>query len=401
MLRVNVGAGKEDPKQMSEPSEIENDPTKLSFNSDPGASRSTWIAAAILVLLFAWMGSGFVLPSEQPTAQQDTLQPKTPSVMVRDSEAERITLTFSAEGQALPDRDTSIRAEASGNVVELLVRKGQMVSAGDLIARLSSTRAEADLARAQEELARAQRQYDNAQELQERGVGTVDRVSEARASLAAATSQVTQAEEALENLTIVAPFDGRIETLTLDSGEFISAGEEVGRIVDNRPLTVAIQVPQQALNRIKDGQTANVRFITGEQREGVVTFVGTSASASTRTFLAEIEVPNEDRAIPAGISAEIEIPTAEAQAHFIEPSIVSLSPQGEIGVKTVEDGIVRFHPIEVVKAELAGVWVKGLPGTARIITIGQGFVRAGEEVTPQIAEPGGIGTPGNTIEPSE
>ena len=257
-----------------------------------------------------------------------------------------------------------------------------MVSAGDLIARLSSTRAEADLAGAQEELVRAQRQYDNAQELQERGVGTIDRVSEARAVLAAATSQVTQAEEALENLTIVAPFDGRIETLTLDSGEFISAGEEVGRIVDNRPLTVAIQVPQQALNRIKDGQTANVRFITGEQREGVVTFVGTSAAASTRTFLAEIEVPNDDRAIPAGISAEIEIPTAEAQAHFIEASIVSLNPQGEIGVKTVEDGIVRFHPIEVVKAELAGVWVKGLPDTARIITIGQGFVRAGEEVNP-------------------
>ena len=329
------------------------------------------------------------------------MQPKTPSVMVRDSEAERITLTFSAEGQALPDRDTSIRAEASGNVVELLVRKGEMVSAGDLIARLSSTRAEADLAGAQEELVRAQRQYDNAQELQERGVGTIDRVSEARAVLAAATSQVTQAEEALENLTIVAPFDGRIETLTLDSGEFISAGEEVGRIVDNRPLTVAIQVPQQALNRIKDGQTANVRFITGEQREGVVTFVGTSAAASTRTFLAEIEVPNDDRAIPAGISAEIEIPTAEAQAHFIEASIVSLNPQGEIGVKTVEDGIVRFHPIEVVKAELAGVWVKGLPDTARIITIGQGFVRAGEEVNPQIAEPGGIGTSGNTIEPSE
>ena len=69
---------------MSEPSEIESDPTKLSFNSDPGASRSTWIAAAILVLLVAWMGSGFVLPSEQQTAQQDTLQPKTPSVMVRD-----------------------------------------------------------------------------------------------------------------------------------------------------------------------------------------------------------------------------------------------------------------------------------------------------------------------------
>lgn len=208
---------------MTERSKTEGDTPELDFSSDPGASRSIWIAAAILVLLVAWMGSGFVLPSEQETSRQDTPEPKTPSVMVRDSEAELVTLTFSAEGQALPDRDTSIRAEASGNVVELLARMGEMVSAGKMIARLSSTRAEADLARAEEELVRAQRQFDNAQELQERGVATADLVFEARAARAAATSQVTQAEEALENLAIVAPFDGRIETLTLNRGEFISA----------------------------------------------------------------------------------------------------------------------------------------------------------------------------------
>lgn len=386
MWRSNTRSGRLDPKQMTERSEIAGEAPGLNFRSDPGASRSTWIAAAVLVALLAWMGSGFLLPSPPETVRPETPEPQAPSVMVRDSTAELVTLTFSAEGQALADRDTSLRAEAPGNVVELSARKGEMVEAGDLIARLSSTRAQADLSRAEEELARARRQFDNAQQLLERGVGTADRVSEARAALAAVESQVTAAEQALEDLAIFAPFDGRIETLTLASGEFVSAGEEIGRIVDHRPLTVAIQVPQQALNRIRDGQSATVRFITGQTREGVVTFVGTSAAAATRTFLAEIEVPNEDGAIPAGVSAEIEIPTGEARAHFVEASIVSLSPQGELGVKTVEDGTVRFHPVEIVKAELEGVWARGLPDRAQIITIGQGFVRAGEEVNAQPAE---------------
>ncbi|APE45949.1 efflux transporter periplasmic adaptor subunit (plasmid) [Sulfitobacter alexandrii] len=361
-------------------------PRPLDFKTDRGASRSVWIAAAILAALVLWMGSGFILPSETEAPQQQVADKELASVLVRTSQAEQVTLTFQAEGQAQPDRDTALRAEATGDIVEVLADKGENVEAGQLIARLSSTRAEADLSRAAEERARAQREIDNAEQLLERGVGTADRVAEARAALASAEAQVIAAEQALEDLNILAPFPGRIETLTLDVGEFVSAGEEVGRIVDNQPLTVAIQVPQQSLRQIQNGQPAEVTFITGETRQGEVTFVGTSAAAETRTFLAEIEVANEDGAIPAGVSAEILIPTGQTMAHFVSPSIVSLNADGEIGVKTVEDGTVRFYPIQIVKAELQGVWATGLPDTAQIITIGQGFVQAGEQVRAQTSD---------------
>lgn len=364
----------------------------LSFESDKGASRSTWIAAGILVAIVAWMGSGYVLPSEEEASPEAAAEPPASvAVAVRTSTAKAVTLFFQAEGQAQPDRDTAIRVETSGDVAEVLVNKGDDVSQGEIIARLADNRAQADLNRAQEERDRAQREFDNATELLERGVGTQDRVSQAQATLAAAKAAVTAAEDALDSTNVVAPFDGRIETLTLDAGEYVSAGSDVGRIVDNRPLTVTLQVPQQALGRIRNGQMASVSFITGESREGRVTFVGTSASAETRTFLAEIEVPNQDGAIPAGISAEIRIPTGERQAHFISPSVVSLSPDGITGVKTVEDGAVVFHEIEVVRAEVDGIWVTGLPDEAQIITIGQGFVRDGEtvEARPELTpEPG-------------
>lgn len=363
------------------------DRAELTFEDDKGASRSTWIAATLVIAIVGWMGSGFVLPSEDaeaPRASETKIAPV--AVAVETSFTEPVTLYFQAEGQALPDRDTSIRAEASGDVAEVLVKKGEDVSDGAVIARLSSTRAEADLARAREELARAQREFDNASQLLERGAATSDRVSQARATLAAAEASVAAARETMEALEIRAPFAGRIETLTLDAGEFVQAGADVGRVVDNRPLTVAFQVPQQALRRIERGQVATVSFITGEEREGTVSFVGTAANAETRTFLTEITVQNEDRAIPAGISARIRIPTGTAKAHFVQASTVSLSPQGRPGVKTVnDDDTVVFYPIEVVRAEVDGVWVTGLPETSRIITVGQGFVNAGETVRPSPA----------------
>lgn len=362
-------------------------PEPLRFTSDKGASRSTWFAALLVLAIVGWMGSGFIIPSEDTDPVVEREEPKPVAVAVATSVAETVTQFYQAEGQALPDRDTMMRAETSGDIAEVLVSKGQDVSAGDVIARFDPTGNEADANRAAEELARAQREFDNAVQLLDRGVATADRVSQARATLASAEAQVTAVEQAADALTITAPFDGRVETLNLDEGEYVSAGTEVGRLVDITPLTVAIQVPQQSLTRLTVGQPATVRFITGEEHEGVVTFVGTSAASETRTFLAEVEVENADRAIPAGISAEIVIPTGEVTAHFLSPSIVSLNTQGSLGVKTVDnDDVVAFYPISVVKAQIDGIWVTGLPDTADVITVGQGFVNEGEVVAPSPEE---------------
>lgn len=356
------------------------EPHALTFQDDKGARRSFWIALILLVAVVVWMGSGFVAPAPNNDPVASASEPLPVKVAIQPSAAKPVTLLFTAEGQARPDRDTALRAEASGNVEEVLAEKGTDVETGDVIARLSTDRATADLTRAEEELSRAQREFDNASELLDRGVATSDRVSQARVALANAQAQVTAAQDALQNNVILAPFAGRIEQLTLDAGEFVSVGSEVGRIVDIHPLTVELQVPQQTLRRIESGQEAEVSFITGETRAGRVSFVGTSASAATRTFLAEIEIDNADGAIPAGVSARISIPTGTSMAHFVPLSVISLDPGGHLGVKTVLDDKAKFYPVEVVRAEVDGIWISGLPEEVDLIVVGQGYVRDGEAV---------------------
>jgi multidrug efflux system membrane fusion protein len=352
------------------------EPQRLTFTSDKGASRSTWFAALLVLIIVGWMGSGFIFPSEDIDPVIAREDPKPVAVAVTTSVAETVTQFYQAEGQALPDRDTMMRAETSGDIAEVLVTKGQDVAEGDVIARFNATNNQADAARVSQE------------SLLQRGVATADRVADARAALVAVQAQVTAIEQAAKSLTITAPFAGRVETLNVDEGEFVSAGTEVGRLVDITPLTVAIQVPQQSLTRLSVGQPATVRFITGEERKGLVTFVGTSAASETRTFLAEIEVENADSAIPAGISAEVSIPTGEATAHFLSPSIVSLNTEGALGVKTVNgDNAVEFFRIQVVKAQIDGIWVTGLPESVDVITVGQGFVSLAETVSPRAGEP--------------
>ena len=360
-------------------------PQPLDFNHERGASRSKWVATALVLAIVGWMGSGYIIPSDdvEEDAPKDTVV-KITSVAVITSTSETVTRNFVAEGQALPDRKTDLRAEATGQIKEVLVEKGDTVTDGQVIARFDVAQNEADLSRAAQELSRAQREYDNAETLVNRGVATNDRLVDARTALASAQASVTAAQKALDYGEISAPFAGRIEALNLNAGEFVSAGSSVGHVVDNTPLTVTIQVPQQSLRDVKAGQTADVAFITGEEVQGTVVFVGSSADDATRTFLAEITVENADGAVPAGVSAEIRIPIGEVTAHFISPAILSLNTDGALGIKTVDaDNTVVFAPIKIETAQTDGIWVSGLPNTASIITIGQGYVNDGDVVNPQ------------------
>ena len=360
----------------------------LSFDNDRGSNRSRWVAGGLAVAIIGWMGSGFLLPSEEPTqTAKAPVSPRTISVAVRPSVAEPVEQIFIAEGQALPDRDTAVRAEVSGQISEVLVEMGDDLESGQVIARFDIAARQADLSQAEQERDRAQREFDNASALVERGVATVDRVAQARATLAAAEASVSAAEEAIGNTEIRAPFAGRLESLDVNVGEIVSTGTEVGRIVDNTPLNISIQIPQQSLRDIKVGQSAEVAFITGETSTGEVRFVATSADAETRTFMARIEVANADGAIPAGISAQLRIPTGEQTAHFVSPAILSLDTDGTLGIKTVNaDNVVEFHRIGIVRAQTDGIWVSGLPDETQIISIGQGFVNDGETVDPQPEE---------------
>lgn len=359
-------------------------PERLEFADDPGASHSTWIAAALVLLLAGWFLSGMVWPSEDPDGSQEHREQTPISVAVMDSTAEMITQYFVAEGQAVADRDTTVRAEISGDVLDVAFEKGDLVAAGAVIGRFDPGHRVAELARARAEVERAARESANAETLLQSGTGTADRAAEARADLAAAEAQLAAAEQAIEDTIIHAPFDGRIEDLFIDPGEFFTAGAEVARVVDAVPLTVRARIPQQSLRRLSEGQTATVGFITGEIREGTVRFVGASADPATRTFLLEIEIDNDDRAIPAGISAEIRIATGQAAAHFVSPAILSLDEDGTLGLKTAdENDTVRFYAVSILRAESDGVWISGLPDQVRIITVGQGFVRPDDRVDPR------------------
>jgi multidrug efflux system membrane fusion protein len=140
-------------------------------------------------------------------------------------------------------------------------------------------------------------------------------------------------------------------------------------------------VAEAEVGRLAVGMPGKARLITGQTVTGKLRYVGSRADPATRTFEVELEVANPDGRFAAGVSAELSIVHERAQAHRVPASLLSLDDDGVLGVKAVDDdNRVVFHPVDLVRAEADAVWLGGLPERLRLITVGQGFVRAGDAV---------------------
>lgn len=349
-------------------------------------NKSYFIASGLTIALVVWMLSGQLAGDPgQPVpaaAEKETPSAAAMTVQVREQTAEPVVRELILQGQTQPDRSVTVRAEIDGKVAELVAERGQRVEQGDVVLRLAPEDRPARLKQAQALLRQRESDYAALQKMEKKGFQAQSQVDQAISDLETARAELERIQLEIERTTVRAPFAGILNERQVEVGDYVASNTELFTIVDNDPMIVRGQLPQQAIGQVETGGEGKVKLITGEQAEGKIRYISATASPTTRTFPLELEIPNADGSIAAGISAEIRLPLETVATHFISPALLSLNAAGDLGVITVDDSnTVEFHPVSIVRAGADGIWVSGLPETARIITAGQGFVQAGEHVT--------------------
>lgn len=346
--------------------------------------KSYLIALAVAVLLVGWMLSGLIGGQSESTQTSDT-QKNTQALMdvqVMTIQAESVQRYLEAQGESQAEQDVELRAETSGRVVEVLAAEGDQVVAGDVVVRLDQGDRAAREAEAKARVAQREADFAAAQRLQQDGFQSSIAVSEARAALESARAQLAVIEKEIRDTRIRAPIAARVEARAAEVGDYLAVGEEVARLIDTDPLIVVANIAQQDVRSVMLGREVEIALATGDQLTGTIRYISSAADEGSRTFRVEAAAPNSN-GLPAGVSATVRIPLESIDAHFLSPAWLSLEDNGQVGVKSVNaEGIVVFHPVEIVRTERDGMWVSGLPSQLRMITVGQGFVRAGEQVNP-------------------
>jgi membrane fusion protein, multidrug efflux system len=344
-------------------------------------NRPWWVAVAILVLAIGWMASGAIGPAEEPpaTAQADR-EERIPEVQVREQPAETIMQYVRVHGRTEPARAVELRAETRGRVVAIEAARGERMKAGDLLVRLDERDRQARLAEARALVRQREAEFEGRQRLGGEGFVSEVQQAEAEAQLEQARAELRRAELDLEYMRIRAPFDGEIQDRAVEVGDFVDPGDVVLSFVDTGTLIASASVAEQDIALVESGQPGRALLITGDSVSGQVRYIAPVADPATRTFAVELEFDNRERRLPAGVTAELELPVGELRAQRVSPALLTLDEDGTLGIKLVRDGRVVFVPAEIVHSSPNGVWLAGLPEMATIITVGQGFVQEGQSV---------------------
>jgi multidrug efflux system membrane fusion protein len=289
--------------------------------------------------------------------------------------------TIRLSGITAADKRAALAARADGVINGLTLVKGGKVAAGDVVMTLEGPETEAQEKIAEIALAQKESDLERAERLFAGGNVPEIEVTNARSAREAAAAELARARATVDKQRLTAPFDGIVDTLDVELGEWVQTGTPVATILALDPIIVLAEVSELDLASVSVGAKATVRLVTGVELEGMVRLVAREASAQTRTFPVEIALPNPDLALSAGMTAEVFLSAASVRAVEVPRSVITLSDKGELGLRVVgEDSIAAFAPVTIIDDTPEGLVVTGVPEGKRIITAGQDLVRDGDTV---------------------
>lgn len=347
--------------------------------------RSWFYSGGIAVLIMVWLASGVFGDDE---TQVDDVQANAAGVAapqsrvrVRTQKAEEIVRTIAVNGKTAPARVVELSAETDGRVEFIGAERGANVERGGTIVMLDERDRNARLTQARATVKQREVEYEGRLKLQSESYVSEAQLQEAIAQLEAARTELRRAELDLEYMAVRAPFDGALLSRVVEIGDFLKRGDPIATFVDNRTIIVAANVSEFDARHVAVGESAEARLATGEKVRGTIRYVAPVADEATRTFAVELEIDNQAGQLRAGGTAELFIPAETVFAHRVSPSLLTLDDAGNVGIKIINsDGAVEFVVADIALSTNSGIWLAGLPETATIITVGQGFVTSGAVV---------------------
>jgi RND family efflux transporter MFP subunit len=354
------------------------------LSNDTGRTLQRAALAVAIVLLLAFLIVHFTkshtergLTHETQTAA--TLLPAVDVVVVRNAKgAGSLTLP----GETAAWYESTIYARVSGYVAKWYVDIGDQVKSGQLLALIDTPELDAELlaAKAKLQVSLAQvkvKQADAAfatstyarwrdspkgvvseQEREDKKAGD----SSALAQLEAARAQVNFDQADVDRLTafeqfkrVTAPYAGTIVERRIDIGNLVTAGSSnsttsLYRMAQDDPIRVFVDVPQSAapdLMRVGVPAKISTNDLSGQTIAGRITRTSDAIDPKARTFRAELDIPNPDRRLVAGLYVQVEFQLQNSGMSQVPAAALVFSAGGPKVALVTSDGTVRFHPVTI------------------------------------------------------
>jgi RND family efflux transporter MFP subunit len=311
----------------------------------------------------------------------------------------QVTLTFKSAGYL--DYIQQVRG-ADGRMRSL--QEGDRVAKGALIARVRQNDYSAKLDEANAQLAQAQAESEHAQAVFARTTALYSTQSATEPDLDTATAQVksslaavndakavvVQAQLALDDCTVRAPFDGWIVKRSVDLGQLVGPSTPGFSLIDTSSVKAVFGVPDTSIQNIHLGvrQSITTEAISGSFN-GVITSISPAADPKSRVYSVEVTIPNPRNTLKVGMIASLDLGGSPLKTTLpvVPLSAVLRDPQqpDAFSIFTVEsagdEAIVRSHQVELGEPQGNMIVVtRGANLGDRVVVTGATLIKDNEKV---------------------
>jgi len=213
----------------------------------------------------------------------------------------------------------------------------------------------------------------------------------AESQLRAARAQTSEAEIALHDTSVVAPFDGDIVKKSIELGAFVGPGVPAFAVAKTDLVKILVGVPDTVVRSIKLGQPVEVAIDAFPTRtfNARISRMSSAADAITRNFDVEVAIPNRDRLLKVGMIGSLQLANGASEPRpsslQVPLSAIVQAKDGKYGVFVVSNSsageVASLRSVEIGTVNGTDIAVtSGLVEGDQIITTGANLLKDGQRV---------------------
>ncbi len=293
-------------------------------------------------------------------------------VFAHEVQEQTFVNTLQALGTLKANEATTISASVTEVVSGIHFDDGQRVKTGDVLVALASTEENALLEKAQYTMNEAEQQYQRVKALVERNIATQANLDERKLAYDSAKSQLEATRSKLQDMLIIAPFDGVVGMRNISLGALVRPGDTITTLDDDSVMKLDMAVPSTYLPYLQIGMTikAKAHALGGRYFEGTISSIGSRVDPVTRSVQVRAVIANPEQALRPGLLMIVELSEPPRLAVVVpEKALIKTAGEtyvyivaGEGDKKVAEKRIIEVGDrqpgvVEIASGLQAGEWV--------------------------------------------
>jgi membrane fusion protein (multidrug efflux system) len=315
----------------------------------------------------------------------DTLK-KVMTVTAIKAEVKAFNHYIEVQGTVKADQTIELHAEMGGTVSAILVKEGQKVTKGQVLATLDSEVIDNSVLQLETQLALATTTFERQARLWKQNIGSEIQYLQAKAQKEGLENSMKSMKAQARKMKIIAPFSGVIDQIFAKTGELTSPQMPFLRLVNLNTVYVESEITETYLKAIKKGTEVLLNFRSiGTTLEASISQVGDFINPNNRSFKTRIDLENPNNELKANLLADIKINDFKATGIVIPSRLVQKDSNDQTFVYTIEPNgnthtVVKTYMTEAMNYENLSYISEGLLPTSILVDKGARLVNNNEDV---------------------